>query len=157
MFANVILVRYGTGVQQRLIEVEDSDSVSTFGRYEAYLEVTEVGSASEATARAQAALATMAQEQRDITAAVVPIEQWDLPYVYYVLGNSVTVPEEGDVLTSERVMSISITEDDESGVAAITLGLRQVVLDPSERLARAVRRGFVAKDILQELARKALP
>lgn len=156
MFANVLLVRYGTGGFQRLIEVSDAASIAEFGRYEGYLQVTDAHSEAEATARANAVIAELAAERRDITAAVLPINQWDLPYVFFGVGNTVTVPEEDDVLTAERVMSIGITEDNDSGIAGITLGLRQVVLDPDERLARAIKRAFPgAQGEMQKVARSA--
>lgn len=142
MFANALLVRGKYGWFERL----DSGSISTFGRYEALLSIGDTGqpfSTTEVYQVADAQLATYAQLQREIAASVEPVTDADKAYLSFEVGNNVTIPDESGFPSSERVLGITVTEDDAVGIAHVDLSLRQIIPSSEERVAQLVRKSPV--------------
>lgn len=107
--SNALLVRWRDGYHW----VEDAASIDTWGRKEGFLSLGSVASVDEAVRIAQAVLETTSAPQVSLTANVEPTGINDSPYVDFSVGDMVTAPDMDEALTEFRVVSLSVTEDEE--------------------------------------------
>lgn len=108
---NALLVRWGLPPATGYTWVVDQPSIDTYGRREAYLSSSAMSEA-EAERIATALLVDRAVPQVSTQATLEP-EAADAPYVDFVVGDWVTAPALGGGTESVRVVSLTVTTDDE--------------------------------------------
>jgi hypothetical protein len=107
MITNALLVKYQGGY----VEVTDDTSIGADGRFEGYLTV-QVSSEADAIAAGTAMLAVTTTAQPAVSLGIEP-STGDEPYVDFGVGDTVTVPTPSGGTLTERVVSLTVTEDDE--------------------------------------------
>jgi hypothetical protein len=133
MSATVLLVRWGHGWH----EVVDEAGVANLGRIESALAL----GAQEFLAEVRrVAVGQLGQEPREaIEVDLVPTGPADTPYSAFGVGDVVSVPDSAGVTAGERVVSITVAED-ENGVVTWAPELRDVILTQQERFEQAIAR-----------------
>lgn len=106
---NTYLVRWAQG----WLEVEDTDSQDAHGRHEGFFSAGQANTAEEATRLAEALLARFAGAKDEQVITVEPTGTDDVPYVHYVVGDTVTVPDHTGAPVTRRVVKVSVATDDE--------------------------------------------
>lgn len=104
---NALLVRWSAGYTW----VEDAGSIATWKRREAYLSVAAT-SEPEAVRIATAILVDRAAPLVGTQATLEPTGS-DEPYVDFEVGDWITAPDLSGTPASQRVVSLTVTEDDE--------------------------------------------
>lgn len=132
--SNYLLVRDANG----FFTVEDAGSQATYGVRQSLLSLANVTSRLEATAVAQATLATMSQPHVATGMGIEPTGTGDNPYVDFGVGDYVTAPDETGT-SSQRVVSITVVED-ENGEATFAPELRSTLDVQGERIAKQLTR-----------------
>jgi hypothetical protein len=133
MTTTVLLVRWGHGWH----EVVDEAAIGTLGRSEAALAL----GAQEFLAEViRVATGQLGQEPREaIEVDLVPTAPSDTPYSAFGVGDVVSVPNSAGVTTGERVVSLTVAED-ENGFLSFAPELRDVILTQQERFEQAIAR-----------------
>lgn len=135
MLANVLLVRWVGGWAESF----DTTSIVANGRREATLSLGAVQSAEEADRIAFEQLRIYANTRSQITADVEPASDADTPYLAYAVGDTITVPDEAGTPTAERVVAITVSED-EDGRITYAPELNDLILEAQERLTDRIRK-----------------
>lgn len=124
---NALLVRWAGG----WAEVTDATSIASYGRREALLGLGAVQSLDEVTRIANGQLAIYGRPRTEISADMVPGTA-ELPYRHFAVGDTITVPEIDGTTALERVMALTVAED-ENGVVTYVPELKDVLLQRDER------------------------
>lgn len=135
---NALLVRYDGGYFEAL----DTSSIAASGfgvRRESLLSVADMRSPDEATRVADSTLASYARTRTAVEANLEPLDNSEVPYVGFDVGDSVTVDDETDTPATSRVQAISVSEDAE-GAVIWTPELGDIIEDPGRRTTRWLRR-----------------
>lgn len=136
MLANVLLVRYFEG----WIEREDATSVAANGRKEAVLSLGALQSPDEAYRVADEQLAIFADIREQITADIEPTSDANTPYVGgWAVADVVTVPDSAGDPTDEKVMAITVLEDDD-GYLSYAPEFHDVILAAQERFSERIKK-----------------
>ena len=135
MLANALLVRWYGGWAERV----DASSVGTYGRREALLGLGAVQSVEECYRIADQQLAIYQDIRTQITADLVPVDDDDTPYLSFLVGDTITVPDIAGTGTAERVMALTVTED-EDGNVTYAPELKDVILGAQERFAENLKK-----------------
>lgn len=105
---NALLIRYAGGYT----EVTDTSSISTYGRFDDYLELGWVQSETEAQRIGTEHLATRSAPQYATTAGINPSGDSTTPYVGFDVGDSPQVIDSTGALAEMRCRSIALNELD---------------------------------------------
>lgn len=81
---------------------------------------------------ARGQLAIYANPRTEIGADLAPVEEADTPYLSFRVGDKVTVPDIGGTPVVERVMAITVTEN-EDGEPSFAPELKDIILTDQER------------------------
>jgi len=135
MLANVLLVRWLGGWS----EAFHTASIVANGRREATLSLGAVQSYEEAQRIATEQLNINASTRSQITADIEPVGNADTPYLAFTVGDTITVPNEAGTPTAERVMAITVAEDD-NGQVTYAPELNDLILEAQERLTDRIRK-----------------
>lgn len=135
MLANALLIRWNGGWAERV----DATSVSAHGRREAVLALGAVQSIEEVYRIADQQLAVYANTRTQIAADLIPVDDTDTPYLAFSVGDTITVPDVDGTPISERVVAITVTED-EDGNVSYAPELHDLILEDGERLAERIRK-----------------
>lgn len=106
--ANAIRVRYAGG----RTEVTDAASIATHGRITAPLEMGAVQTEREAQRIARQLMELRKDPSEATTATLDPASETRQPYVGFTVSDIITCPDENDVDTAMRVLSVAYEEDD---------------------------------------------
>jgi hypothetical protein len=128
--SNVALVRWSNGWH----EVADDDSVAAYGRRESLLGLGAAQSIPEVERVASRQLEVYASPREAITPEVEPNSTADTPYLGYTVGDTITVPAADWSPVQERVMALTVEEDD-NGYVRYVPELKSVLLAGDERFA----------------------
>lgn len=132
---NALLVRWSGG----WAEVLDAASITARGRSEALLGLGAAQSIAEVERVAAAQLATYASPRTEVTADLIPIDETDTPYLAFRVGDSVTVPDWDGSATLERIVALTVAED-ENGQVTYSPELKDLILTHQERLEQAMKK-----------------
>lgn len=130
MIANALLVLWHGGWRERL----NYDVISGSVRVEGLLGLGSIQSPQEADRIADAQLDLFSTPQVEITIGMDPLSEEDTPYLGYNLGDTMTIAE-----SVERVISISITEDDD-GILTFVPQFRDSLPTEQDRLNLAIKK-----------------
>lgn len=131
MSTSVLLVRWHGGWHEVDSGLPD--------RREALLGLGAVQSVGELERIANRQLDVFSDQRTEITVGLAPVDDTDTPYLAFTTGDTVTVPDEAGAPTSERVMAITVTEDEE-GIVTFVPVMRDVILDEQARFAQAIKK-----------------
>jgi hypothetical protein len=109
---NALLVRYAGGWH----EVTDPAAITTHGRREALLGVGALPSTPEVERVARQQLAHNAAPKVAIAAGYQPRTADELPYLSWAVGDTVTLPGMDGTPRAERVVALTVSEDDDGRV-----------------------------------------
>jgi hypothetical protein len=132
---NTLLVRWAGGWR----EVTDSAAVANHGRHEALLGLGAVGSTTEVDWAARQILTFWVEGQTQITADLRPSSAADTPYEAFDIGDTVTVPARTGGASVERVVALTVAEDD-NGQLTWAPDLKAVHLSATERFEQALKK-----------------
>lgn len=135
MAANALLVRWFYGWS----EVRDDAAIAANGRREALLGIGAAHSREEMVRVAQSQLAIFADTRTEISADVVPVDETDTPYLGFNIGDTITVPGMDGTPTAERVMAVTVSEDD-NGYLTYAPEIKDVILGRQERQAQTIKK-----------------
>lgn len=135
MPTNVLLVRWSGGWH----EVADAVSEATNGRREAMLSLGATQSVDEVARIGAQHLSLFGRVRSQITAAIDPISDSDTPYVSYTPGDTVTVPDVDGTPVAERVIAISMQQD-EDGVVTFVPQFKDLILEEEERFDLSIKK-----------------
>lgn len=113
--ATLLLVRYDGGY----FEVSDAAAVAAWGRKEGFVQLGSVADVDEATRVATAILAFQKEPTVATTMGIEPTGTGDDPYADYTVGDSITAPDVDGTPTTQRVVSLTVTEDADSEVGFV--------------------------------------
>lgn len=133
--ATVLLVRFQGGY----LEVPDVAAVTAWGRKEGFLQLGSVFEENEATRIAQAVLSFQNAPRVATTLGVEPTGTGDAPYVDYVVGDTITAPEADGTSTEQRVVSLTVVEDD-NGEVSFANELKATFLVQEEAFDRQLKK-----------------
>ena len=133
--ANQLLVRWKGGY----VLVEDVASQAEHGVRQALLTLSNVTEADEAERIGEATLAYSSQPRVAAAAGIEPTGAGDDPYVDWDLGDTLTAPDEDGGTSTQRVVSITVVED-ENGDASFAPELRDTFSVTEERTQRWLKR-----------------
>lgn len=111
--ATALLVRYAGGYTV----VEDAAAIAAWGRKEGFLQLGGVSDRDQAERVATAVLGFQGAPRVTTTLGVEPTGTADEPYVDYDVGDSITAPDEAGGSSSQRVVSITVVEDENGDVS----------------------------------------
>lgn len=135
MAANALLVRWAGGWS----EVRDDTAIAAGGRREALLGLGAVHGRDEMDRMARAQLDTYAQARTEVACDLVPVDETDTPYLAFGVGDTVTVPTVDGGTTQDRIVALTVTEDDD-GVISFAPEINDVVLRRPERQSQALKK-----------------
>lgn len=147
---NVLLVRWSDG----FVEVEDAASVNNWDRVEGFLSAGTTPSAEAVNLMASAIFTRVANPGVIFSAAVTERGAGDDPYTDWEVGDRISVPGEDLNAVEERVLGITVTEDD-VGNLVFSPELSSPNVTAAKRLERIVKR--MANGTLGGLAVGATP
>lgn len=113
MPANALLVRWVGG----WLEVTDPPAITTYGRREAFLDLSAQQSEHEAQRLAQAQLAAVVGVRTETSVDVAPVGPADQPFIAYGTGDYVNVPNWAGVGLATRVVSLGGAVDDDGQIS----------------------------------------
>lgn len=139
----------GTGTARIIQEFSDSDSISTWGRWEGNL--VNQGGTTDPTSIAQSGTDALAQGAEQASLSITPLETETLRYgIDYFLGDTVTVQldgpavtpygESGQIVDTLRKVEITLTPDGQTVTPSVGTGNAQDVARIFRRLAAYDRR-----------------
>lgn len=132
---NALLVRWADGYH----EVIQQDSIDEHGRKEGFLQLGALQSTEEVETVCASLFDYMANPQISTVLAVDPTGNGDTPGIHFVKGDYITAPAEEGGTASQRVRSLTTTEDD-NGNPIFVPELRSAVEEEVERLNRWLKR-----------------
>lgn len=143
MIANSLLVRYAFGwyevkgdyTPQRWDETPGWLPAGAAFRREALLGLGGVQSEAELVRVAREQLGWFGDARTEITADLAPVDETDTPYVAFGVGDFVTVPDLDGSTVTERVIGLTVTED-EHGTVTFAPELKDRILSDYERWQR---------------------
>jgi len=109
MSANSLIVRWQGGWSERTAP----GPIATDGRREGLLTIGAIGTAAEADRIADRQLDIFANVREEVTADVEPRTDVETPCIGYLVGDLVTVPSREGPGEVERVVSVTVSEDDD--------------------------------------------
>lgn len=133
--ATVLLVRYGGGY----IEVQNAAAVAAWGHKEAFLQLGAVSDRDQAERVANAVLAFQGDPRISTTLGIEPTGVGDEPYVDFAVGDEITAPDETGGSSLQRVMSLTVAED-ENGDVSFANELKANFLIPEEAFNRQLKK-----------------
>jgi hypothetical protein len=133
---NALLVRWHFGWAERV----DATSVSAHTRTEMTLGIGAARSLVEVYRIADGQLNVYRNPREQIDAGIQPVDDTDTPYLAYRVGDTVTVPDSTGASAAERVLSITVSEDDETGRATFNPTFKDVILGQQERFGQAIKK-----------------
>lgn len=110
--ATHLLVRYGGGYTT----IDDAAAVAAWGRKEGFLQLGGVSDRDQAERVALGVLAFLAAPRVTTTLGIEPTGTADEPYVDFLVGDSITAPAEDGSSSEQRVVSLTVSEDDNGEV-----------------------------------------
>jgi len=110
--ANALLVRWVGG----WLEVTHPPAITTYGRREAFLDLSAQQSEYEARRLAEAQLVAVAGVRTATAVDVAPVGPADLPFVAYGTGDYVGVPNWAGTAQATRVVALAGAVDDNGQV-----------------------------------------
>jgi hypothetical protein len=129
------LARWGGGWH----EVTDSGAEISYGRREALLGLGALASLAEVERVAVEALVAFAAPREEITASILPTTGDDA-YLDWNVGDTVTVPDSAGSPVVERVVGITVSEDNGSGRAVVNPTMRDAIVPADARMMQAVKK-----------------
>jgi len=132
---NTLLVRWAGGWR----EVTDAAAVAAHGRHESLLGLGAVASTTEVDWAATQVLTYWVNGQTQISADLRPSSDDDTPYTAFGVGDTVTVPGRTGGSLAERVIALTVAEDD-NGELTWAPDLKGVLLSASERFEQALKK-----------------
>lgn len=137
MPTNVLLVRYA----RTWTEVTDATSISANGRKEAMLALGAIQTVEEAQRVAARELAFLVNQRTMITVTQDDSYTSDAntPYLAYKPGDTITVPDAALAPSAERVIAITVDEDD-NGELTFVPELKDLILAAAERFEQDIRK-----------------
>lgn len=148
--ANALLVRWVGGY----LENVNATSVTAWGRREALLQVGAISTEEEAT-RVSDGLLTLTADPRVATSmGVEPVGDVDNPYVDYDVGDTISAPDEDGSDSLQRVVSITVVEDD-NGDVSYAHELKDTLVVQEEQFNRWLK--LLLAGTLRGTARNAQP
>jgi streptogramin lyase len=129
------LARWGGGWH----EVTDSGAEASYGRREALLGLGALASLAEVERVAVEALVAYATPREEITASILPTTGDDA-YLDWNVGDTVTVPDSAGAAVVERVVGITVSEDNGSGRAVVNPTMRDAIVPADARMMQAVKK-----------------
>lgn len=133
--ANYLLVRWSGGY----VLVEDAASQTAHGVKQALLTLSNITDEDEATRIGQATLGFSASPRVAAAAGIEPTGAGDSPFTDWDLGDTLVAPDETGATSAQRVVSITVAEDD-NGDATFAPELRDTLTVQEERLNRWMKR-----------------
>ena len=133
MLANVLLIRWVGG----WAEAFDTASIVANGRREATISLGAVQSYEEAQRIAAEQLSIYAASRAQIIADIEPVSNADTPYLGFNLGDTVTVPDAAGDPSQQRVLAVTVAEDDD-GNLTYAPELNDLILEAQERLTERI-------------------
>lgn len=131
----MLLVRYGGGY----ITVENAAAVAAWGHKEAFLQLGAVSDRDQAERVANAVLAFQGDPRISTTLGIEPTGIGDEPYVDFAVGDEITAPDESGGSSSQRVVSLTVAEDD-NGDVSFANELKAAFLIPEEAFNRQLKK-----------------
>lgn len=148
----LLLVRYDGGY----FEVEDATAVAEWGRKEGYVQLGSVSDHDEADRIATAILAFQNAPRVATTLGVEPTGAGDDPYADYEVGDTISAPDVGSGSASQRVMSLTVSED-ANGDVSFANELKATFLVQEEAFDRQLKKLLNGSMRGQTLAANPLP
>ncbi|QOP66169.1 minor tail protein [Arthrobacter phage DanielleIgnace] len=131
--ANVAVVNTSDGLVER---VGPSNSVSQFGRREAFLSAVNASESGTAGALINQLFTKYSMPRRTPTLDIIPTPG-NVPWVDFYVGDWVLAPDDaGTSLTKRRIMSLSVTENSQTGEPVYAAEIDSIQQSSEERLAR---------------------
>lgn len=125
---NALLVRWGGG----WAEVRDDTAIAADRRREALLGLGAVQSVPEMQRVAQRQLAIFVDVRTEIAGDLGPRDETDTPYLAFGLGDTVPVPDHTGAAVRERVIGMTVAEDD-NGALSYAPTFKDVIRNQAER------------------------
>lgn len=135
MITNALLIRWSGGWAERV----NAASVTTHGRREAVLGLGAVQSIDEVYRIADEQLEIYASPREQISADIEPMSDTDTPYLGFTVGDTITVPDSTGTPSAERVIAITVSED-EDGHVTYAPELHDVILGMQERFGQNLKK-----------------
>lgn len=150
---NQILARWPGG----WTSLDAPSSVGAHGRNQAFLALGAVSDMTEVIRILTAQLGVFALPRDAYTVATMPIDDTDAAYLAYHVGDTITVQHPnipgGEI--AERVVSITVSEDVDTGRAILTPSLKDLLLSAEDQFAQAIK--ALANGSLRGQAKVAQP
>lgn len=133
--ATHLLVRYAAGYTV----IDDVAAVATWGRKEGFLQLGGVSDRDQAERVALAVLGFLGAPRVTTTIGIEPTGVADEPYVDFLVGDSITAPDEGGTTSEQRVVSLTVSED-ENGELTFANELKAPFLLAEEAFNRQLKK-----------------
>lgn len=130
-----LLVRYAGGYTV----VEDAAAIAAWGRREGFLQLGGVSDRDQAERVALGVLAFQGAPRVTTTLGIEPTGTADNPYVDFVVGDSITAPDETGSSSQQRVVSLTVVEDD-NGEVSFANELKAPFLIAEEAFSRQLKK-----------------
>lgn len=148
--ANALLTRWVGGY----LEVVNATSVTAWGRREALLQLGSITTVEEATRVSQGLMVFTSDPRVATSMGILPRGDTDQPFTNYDLGDTIVAPDEGGADTAQRVVSITVAEDD-NGEISFAQELKDTMLVQEEQFNRWLK--LLLAGTLRGTARNAQP
>lgn len=135
MPTNALLVRWANGYR----EATDAASIATWGRREALLGLGAAQSEGEVDRITAERLVAYAEPRTEITLDVAPVDDTDTPYIAFTVGDTYQVPDEGLAAAPQRVLAMTLTEDEDGHVSYVPQ-LGSIIPDGDVAVATALKK-----------------
>lgn len=135
MITNALLIRWQKGWH----EVVSLASVAVHGRREGLLALGAAGSLAEVETIAWQQLAIFGDPREAIALDYAPMGPADTPYLSFEVGDRITVPASGGGTSVERVLAMTVTED-EQGNVSYAPELKDIIAEDQERIAETIKK-----------------
>lgn len=132
---NALLVRWHSGWH----EVTDPVSIAAHGRHGGLLGLGSAQSIAEVERIATEQLGIYANPRTAILCELEPVDETDRPYPGFLVGDTVTVPDEAGEPTLERVLALTVAQDDD-GQLSYAPELKDLLLEEQERHEQALKK-----------------
>lgn len=131
---NSLLVRWFGGY----IELVNPTSSAARGRKEGLLQLGNISTLDEATRIGEGFLALNADPRVATNLGVEPAGGGDEPFVDFSVGDTITAPDEDGTASEQRVVSLTVSEDDNGEVTYAT-ELKETLLVQEEQFNRQLK------------------
>lgn len=123
-----MLVRWKGGY----MEETDAGGVTEWGRKEGFLQLGNVTEVTEVDRISAAVLGFQGEPRVATTLSIEPSGDGDEPFVDFAVGDTITAPDETEAAATQRVMSLTVVED-ENGEVTYANELRNTLALQEER------------------------